>query len=1078
MEYKEFFEKALSDAENRYPPSDVGTALDNITKRAGTAENVNIRARGGFVSAAPTASERFHSVLTAAGYIAGAAAVLAGCFFGLKFVIENGGLKEGGPGGSNPSVTVAATSEHEAAPTADPGHPATTAGNDAAGEPTPTLGMWRVPEEPVYRFNGFSCKFTQYWYDGMTLYLSYEITFDGGVPEKYKSDAVIRENELPGSFANDVILQAVHGDVRIRPEEKTTVHVRDDKTVSVSWQHTNCELMRSMDIMVMTSDASKYPADMTEPYYVYTVTMPDDMGGYSIDLGVPVSQPNGDTITLKHIDICKYTVGFVFDGKWKDEYELNADIVWLYDDTPVNITLDGSRPFFSANDDSYHYLLYRQSTPSPELIKSVIINGTETDLEDWLSIPEAVPEADKDEWEKEQTRQAFYYPFFAINTIPDSLLALAEPNELEKWELMSVDITKDPPESITDYANICTFIAHFGISPEDAENALGDEYREYIGRMCQNSEEADRVIDIICSGVLDDNGTVGELINNTTWGFGGKLICPNWLYVHSLDEWKAAGVKAATVSTMYDYYINNDVLNEEQTAEFKAKIDRYIAENKQSEAAEYVYDEDGDVVPNAVVAPNEPVTDDELKALIEQGPEACGLTVTVSKLTRGSLHLDYKLDENAPFAGIWYLRWYDHYEIQVQNASGEWETYEPEGYEMFFSNGTIFDGIHELGTLYDEFRGEEKQTVLFYGNYVFGDMYESELPNGKYRIMKKLAAYSTATGENIGTLTVCPEFEINDLTQNIFDIVLSVSNVSPEGVTVEVEHDGRDFLYMKNTIGYRPAFTLQRYENGSWKGVPTINGGIPSWNDTIYPVTVGGKIEINRDFSSIYGSLPDGRYRISTTFVNYRVDHSGITSILNESVYYIEFNIENYRPSNFGITLEAAEVSPEEVTCRIKQSGGTIKGSLGYLAEWYAEKETDNGSWEKLESNPTLWAPDITAVPLGGSTARRFKLAEEYGKLKNGHYRIWFDFIDYTPTSGSPETGNVTKNSSESLCFDFNITDSEKDWGLTLSVKDDVTAEGLTLVISQRGGSLTGELEYGEPYSIERKNGERPRIYH
>lgn len=42
----------------------------------------------------------------------------------------------------------------------------------------------------------------------------------------------------------------------------------------------------------------------------------------------------------------------------------------------------------------------------------------------------------------------------------------------------------------------------------------------------------------------------------------------------------------------------------------------------------------------------------------------------------------------------------------------------------------------------------------------------------------------------------------------------------------------------------------------------------------------------------------------------------------------------------------------------------------------------------------------------------------------------------------------------------------EDPWGLTLSVKD-VTPTGLTLVITQQGGSLTGELQYGSDYILE-----------
>ena len=47
------------------------------------------------------------------------------------------------------------------------------------------------------------------------------------------------------------------------------------------------------------------------------------------------------------------------------------------------------------------------------------------------------------------------------------------------------------------------------------------------------------------------------------------------------------------------------------------------------------------------------------------------------------------------------------------------------------------------------------------------------------------------------------------------------------------------------------------------------------------------------------------------------------------------------------------------------------------------------------------------------------------------------------------------------------------DWGgITMSAKD-VTSAGMTLLIDQKGGNSTGELTYGEPYSIECKNGDK-----
>ncbi|MBO6302553.1 MAG: hypothetical protein J6N15_08970, partial [Ruminiclostridium sp.] len=109
MEYKDFFEKALSGAEQKYPCSEIETALGNITERAKKSEQSS--EPGQLHTASEPAhkpSNRFFPIL---GYTVGAAALIFGCVFGLKIVIENGGLKEGGPESADSNVTTAVTSE-------------------------------------------------------------------------------------------------------------------------------------------------------------------------------------------------------------------------------------------------------------------------------------------------------------------------------------------------------------------------------------------------------------------------------------------------------------------------------------------------------------------------------------------------------------------------------------------------------------------------------------------------------------------------------------------------------------------------------------------------------------------------------------------------------------------------------------------------------------------------------------------------------------------------------------------------------------------------------------------------------
>lgn len=64
--------------------------------------------------------------------------------------------------------------------------------------------------------------------------------------------------------------------------------------------------------------------------------------------------------------------------------------------------------------------------------------------------------------------------------------------------------------------------------------------------------------------------------------------------------------------------------------------------------------------------------------------------------------------------------------------------------------------------------------------------------------------------------------------------------------------------------------------------------------------------------------------------------------------------------------------------------------------------------------------------------------------------------------AGSSAPQKINSSSSESS----SVQTAEDSWGLILSVKN-VTPTGLTLVITQQGGSPTGTLQYGSEYTLE-----------
>lgn len=69
-------------------------------------------------------------------------------------------------------------------------------------------------------------------------------------------------------------------------------------------------------------------------------------------------------------------------------------------------------------------------------------------------------------------------------------------------------------------------------------------------------------------------------------------------------------------------------------------------------------------------------------------------------------------------------------------------------------------------------------------------------------------------------------------------------------------------------------------------------------------------------------------------------------------------------------------------------------------------------------------------------------------------------------SSSVPQGINSTSSETSSAGGDSSVQTKEDLWGLTLSVKD-VTPTGLTLVITQEGGSPSGELQYGGAYTLE-----------
>ena len=142
MDIKEIVENAMSEAESKYPPSDIENALENVLKMAeNTAPGEERAAVRANAAAGTNGRTGEHKIIKALAGIAAVAAVLAGTFLGLKYLSDNNIelLKEGGG-----NVTV--TETNEPAVTAAP---MTTAATAETAEVTTSAGtIWddKIPE--------------------------------------------------------------------------------------------------------------------------------------------------------------------------------------------------------------------------------------------------------------------------------------------------------------------------------------------------------------------------------------------------------------------------------------------------------------------------------------------------------------------------------------------------------------------------------------------------------------------------------------------------------------------------------------------------------------------------------------------------------------------------------------------------------------------------------------------------------------------------------------------------------------------------------------------------------------------
>ncbi|MBR1833364.1 MAG: hypothetical protein IJ784_13200 [Ruminiclostridium sp.] len=182
MDYRDFFDKAVSEAFDKYTFSDTEQTMKRIRERTKSMKKKDDKLRQikfTEVSADYTEPKKSAKVLHAVAGVAGAAAVLTGAVFGLKFLNDHGGLKEGGSDElragyhediSEPAQSEAVVTENAIIASEDVRDKIEI---DAAGKAVNGI----VPMDHTVELGGHSIHFTGYEFDSVSVKLYYSIIF-------------------------------------------------------------------------------------------------------------------------------------------------------------------------------------------------------------------------------------------------------------------------------------------------------------------------------------------------------------------------------------------------------------------------------------------------------------------------------------------------------------------------------------------------------------------------------------------------------------------------------------------------------------------------------------------------------------------------------------------------------------------------------------------------------------------------------------------------------------------------------------------------------------------------------------
>lgn len=371
--------------------------------------------------------------------------------------------------------------------------------------------------------------------------------------------------------------------------------------------------------------------------------------------------------------------------------------------------------------------------------------------------------------------------------------------------------------------------------------------------------------------------------------------------------------------------------------------------------------------------------------VVDTAEAAWGINMSVSEVTTDGLAIN--ITQNSNYVGD--VSWSGGYTLEIQEKTGEWSEVNKAARKK-----AVFP---DLDVIFSNSSAKAKGDVEVNSARDKIDFYTGELSAGHYRIKRIF----TGNCNNVkGTLPAYAEFDITADTPNSWGVSFGCeSDASETGITL---YAGVTSASTANIYG--DIWTGEDYEiehlgkDGDWEALePVTEDGEIYWNDLgiILPENDTRKLTVN--WSSIYGKLAKGTYRISKTFYSY--GNSSLNPPAVSRTMYCTFTIDagSVNIGDYTLDVSVTKASAGSLTLALTRSG-KYSGSVYWDHGFDIYKKNSKGVFKLYKSTSAINGSDYDTVdlPLDRTVKTVLDVSSHYPDLTAGTYRIKLKITDQT----------------------------------------------------------------------------------